>query len=99
MIGFPALRGRSSFLMPPMEPPRSRSDVTFRRAERADVEQIVRLLANDPLEAKRERYELPLPASYLAAFDAIAADRNNEIVIACLGGKWLASCRSRSHRG
>ena len=53
MIGFPALRGRSSFLMPPMEPPRSRSDVTFRRAERADVEQIVRLLANDPLGAKR----------------------------------------------
>jgi ribosomal protein S18 acetylase RimI-like enzyme len=63
------------------------SSVTFRRAERADVEHIVRLLASDPLGAKRERYELPLPPSYFAAFDAVAADPNNELVVACLGGE------------
>ena len=64
-----------------------RADVTFRRAERADVERIVELLANDPLGAKRERYELPLPQRYFAAFDAIAADPNNELVVACLNGE------------
>jgi GNAT superfamily N-acetyltransferase len=58
--------------------------VLFRRATRADVPKIVRLLADDPLGAKRERYELPLPESYLAAFDSIASDPNNELVVACL---------------
>jgi len=65
--------------------PRALPDVTFRRAERRDVPRIVRLLADDALGAKRERYELPLPAGYLAAFDAIDADPNNEIVVACVG--------------
>ena len=63
------------------------AEMTFRRASRADLPEIVRLLADDPLGAKRERYELPLPASYLAAFDAIEADPNNELIVACLGGR------------
>ncbi len=42
--------------------------VSFRRAERSDLPRIVRLLADDPLGARRERYETPLPGSYLAAF-------------------------------
>ena len=63
------------------------SDVTFRRAGRADLERIVEMLADDPLGAKRERYELPLPAPYFAAFEAIEADPNNEVVVACLDGK------------
>ena len=66
---------------------RATSDVAFRRAQREDVERIVRMLADDPLGAKRERYELPLPRSYLAAFEAIEADPNNEIVVACLDGE------------
>jgi GNAT superfamily N-acetyltransferase len=66
--------------------PRAPSDATFRRAERADVEPIVRLLADDVLGAKRERYVLPLPPSYFAAFDAIAADPNNELLVACRDG-------------
>ena len=45
----------------------------------------MRLLADDPLGANRERYELPLPESYLAAFKAIESDSNNELVLACLG--------------
>jgi len=59
--------------------------VTFRRATRADVVPIVRLLADDPLGAKRERCEDPLPQAYFDAFDAIDADPNNELVVACLG--------------
>lgn len=66
--------------------PRSvKTEVAFRRAVRADVPEIVRLLADDPLGSKRERYELPLPASYLTAFEAIDSDPDNELVVACLG--------------
>ena len=61
--------------------------VTFRAARREDVERIVQMLADDPLGAKRERCELPLPRAYLAAFEAIEADPNNEVVVACLDGK------------
>lgn len=56
--------------------------VGFRRALRSDVPAIVRLLADDPLGAKRERYGSPLPASYYAAFDAIDRDPNNELIVA-----------------
>jgi GNAT superfamily N-acetyltransferase len=56
----------------------------FRKASRQDVPAIVRLLADDPLGAKRERPETPLPQSYLHAFEAIDADPNNELVVACL---------------
>lgn len=61
------------------------SGLTFRLARRADVADVVRLLSGDVLGATRERYETPLPDSYLAAFDAIEADPNNELVVACLG--------------
>jgi GNAT superfamily N-acetyltransferase len=47
----------------------------------------VRLLADDELGAARERWELPLPPAYRAAFDAIAADPNNELVVACVDGR------------
>ena len=59
--------------------------VAFRKAKREDVPAIVRLLADDPLGAKRERFETPLPESYLRAFQAIDADPNNELVVACIG--------------
>jgi GNAT superfamily N-acetyltransferase len=60
------------------------SHFVFRRAERSDLERIVQMLADDPLGAQRERYELPLAQGYLAAFEAISADPNNEVVVACL---------------
>lgn len=43
----------------------------FRPAVRGDLPAIVRLLADDPLGAKRETHTDPLPGSYLEAFDAI----------------------------
>jgi GNAT superfamily N-acetyltransferase len=58
---------------------------TFRRARADDVSDIVRLLADDPLGATRERYESPLPESYARAFRAIEQDANNELVVACRG--------------
>ncbi len=61
--------------------------VSFRRAERPDLPRIVQLLADDPLGARRERYETPLPESYLSAFEAIDRDPNNEVVVACRAGE------------
>jgi GNAT superfamily N-acetyltransferase len=59
----------------------------FRRATHADVPDIVRLLADDILGSRRERYTLPLPASYYIAFEAIDTDPNNELVVVELDGK------------
>ena len=63
----------------------NQSDIEFRRARADDLPAIVKLLADDPLGAKRERYELPLPASYHAAFAAIDRDPNQELTVACQG--------------
>ncbi len=54
----------------------------FRRAVKADLPAVVRLLADDELGATRERLEDPLPASYAHAFEAIDRDPNNELVVA-----------------
>ncbi|PFA66743.1 GNAT family N-acetyltransferase [Bacillus sp. AFS015802] len=60
-------------------------DWQFREATEKDVERIVEMLADDVLGRKRERYEHPLPESYLQAFKAIDSDPNNELVVACDG--------------
>jgi GNAT superfamily N-acetyltransferase len=61
--------------------------LAFRRARRGDLPAIVHLLADDPLGAQREADVQPLPASYGAAFDAIDADPNQELVVAESGGE------------
>ena len=62
-----------------------RREVTIRPARRADLPRIVRLLADDPLGARRESPGEPLPDCYGAAFDGIADDPNNELVVALQG--------------
>ncbi len=57
--------------------------ILFREATLEDISTIVEMLADDPLGSQREHYELPLPASYLAAFTAIDNDPHNELVVAC----------------
>ena len=59
----------------------------FRRATRKDLPEIVRMLADDFLGAQRERFENPLPESYVKAFEEIAADRNNELIVAEIDGE------------
>ncbi|GED72240.1 acetyltransferase [Brevibacillus reuszeri] len=59
--------------------------VTFRKAIANDLDKIVQMLADDELGKTRERYETPLPDSYLKAFEAIDKDPNNELIVACLG--------------
>ena len=59
--------------------------VIFRNATAKDLSEIVRMLADDALGRERERYENPLPESYLKALESIDADENNELIVACLG--------------
>jgi len=58
----------------------------FRQATREDLPEIVRMLADDFLGATRERYENPLPESYIKAFEEIEADKNNELIVAETSG-------------
>jgi ribosomal protein S18 acetylase RimI-like enzyme len=60
--------------------------IEFRTATEADLPAIVRLLADDPLGATRERDEAPLPEAYVEAFEAIRAQTGNEIIVAVDGG-------------
>jgi ribosomal protein S18 acetylase RimI-like enzyme len=61
-------------------------NLKFRQAVHEDLPEIVRMLVDDFLGAKRERYENPLPESYVKAFEEIDADKNNELIIAELDG-------------
>ena len=61
--------------------------VTLRDARRDEVPAIVAMLADDKLGAVREVTTEPLPASYYAAFDALALDANNRLLIAEKNGE------------
>ncbi|HET8728538.1 MAG TPA: GNAT family N-acetyltransferase [Alphaproteobacteria bacterium] len=61
--------------------------LTIRTARRQDVPAIVRMLADDPLGARRERFADPLPDCYWRAFDVIEGDPHNEIVVAEQDGR------------
>jgi ribosomal protein S18 acetylase RimI-like enzyme len=63
----------------------------IRRATQADLEAIVRLLADDPLGAAREQYAVPLPVAYRTAFAAMQAQPGNELLVAVLDGE-VAGC-------
>lgn len=65
-------------------------ELSFREAVRADLEAVVFMLADDALGSTRERYELPLPESYVEAFEAIAKDENIELIVACQGDEIVA---------
>jgi len=56
--------------------------VILRSARRTDLPGIVKLLAEDALGQTRERFEIPLPESYVEAFDAIAASPNDTLLVA-----------------
>jgi GNAT superfamily N-acetyltransferase len=57
-------------------------EIRFRVATEKDLDSIVAMLADDVLGRKRERYENPLPHSYMKAFEAIKTDPNNELIVA-----------------
>ena len=77
------------------------SDAVFRSAIATDLPAIVALLADDVLGAARER---PGDPAYDAAFAAIAADANQLLAVADLGGRIVGCLQVTfipgiSHRG
>ncbi|MGN6757513.1 MAG: GNAT family N-acetyltransferase [Thermomicrobiales bacterium] len=62
------------------------TEVTFRRATAADLEDIVVLLADDELGRKREDPDPPLNPRYIDAFAAIDADCNQFLAVVEEGG-------------
>lgn len=62
-------------------------NITFRKANRADVPEIVWLLSDDELGVSREQYNEIIFESYYSAFDMINADINNFLTIVELNGK------------
>lgn len=61
-------------------------EVTFREATAADLPEIVRLLADDPLGATRETLAEEIPEAYVTAFAAIEKDPNNHLIVADVAG-------------
>lgn len=66
-------------------------DLTYRLATKTDLPAIVKMLADDPLGAKREAFQWPLPASYERAFAIIASDPQQELTVAELGTEIVAT--------
>ncbi len=67
------------------------SDVAFRLATIDDLPAIVALLADDESGGLREDASLPLDPRYLAAFDAIDADPNTELIVGERAGAVMAT--------
>lgn len=61
------------------------NNITFRKATEDDLYKIVEMLADDELGMMRERFENPLPQTYIKAFESISNDPNNELIVACKG--------------
>ena len=67
----------------------------FRSAERVDVPAILRLLADDEITRSRGYGVVPeeVDAATWAAFEAIDADPNNELIVGADGGEVIATCQ------
>ena len=61
----------------------------LREARREDVPEIVALLADDAIGAGRER---PANDAYYAAFELIAADQRNQLLVAEAAGASSGPC-------
>lgn len=61
--------------------------LNYRVAVKTDLESLVGMLADDALGCLREDIGKPLNSAYISAFDSIAADPNNELIIVSCGGK------------
>ncbi|NMM94398.1 GNAT family N-acetyltransferase [Bifidobacterium oedipodis] len=61
------------------------SDIVIREASAHDLPRIVELLADDDLGRLREKSTSPIPQYYVDAFNRIAGDDDNLILVACEG--------------
>ncbi len=65
----------------------------FRKARRADLPAIVELLADDPINGHREQPREPLAQGYFDAFEAIARDDANVLVVGEQNGTIIATAQ------
>jgi len=81
--------------------------IMLRDARETDLRAILNLLADDPLGKHREPAvpeNAGIPSEYEAAFEAIATDHRNQLVVAEIGGR-IVGCfqlifiRGLTHRG
>jgi ribosomal protein S18 acetylase RimI-like enzyme len=71
--------------MPPPDP--ATAAVIFRGAQAGDLPAIIALIADDGLGRGRDDASLPLDSSYVQAFDAMAKDANQVMLLAELNGE------------
>jgi ribosomal protein S18 acetylase RimI-like enzyme len=71
--------------MPPPDP--TIPAVIFRGAQAGDLPAIIALIADDGLGRGRDNASLPLDSSYVQAFDAMAKDANQVMLLAELNGE------------
>ncbi|MFT4535017.1 MAG: GNAT superfamily N-acetyltransferase [Saprospiraceae bacterium] len=57
------------------------SNMKFRKAIKKDVSTIVKMIADDELGKKREKFQIPLPFEYIEAFEKINSDNNLELIV------------------
>jgi ribosomal protein S18 acetylase RimI-like enzyme len=63
----------------------SAQPIVIRIAREEDLSAVVRLLADDPLGAARERWADPVPDAYRIAFDAMQRQEGNHLLVAVDG--------------
>ena len=65
--------------------------IEIRKAERADLERIVSLLASDAIGNTREDPSVPLMQTYVDAFGAVDADPNQLLAVVVLAGEVIGT--------
>ena len=67
------------------------SFLTLRAAQRADLLDIIRIMAHDKLGQQRERFSEPLSEAYISAFKVIQADDHQELMVAEQAGQVIGA--------
>jgi GNAT superfamily N-acetyltransferase len=67
------------------------NELVFRLANEEDLIDIVRMLADDPIGATREKFDNNLSDNYIKAFKNIQSDSNQELTIVELNGEKVAT--------
>jgi len=66
--------------------------ILIREATHGDLPAVVALLADDELGATREKLTDPLPKAYTEAFDAMAEQGGNHLLVACDAAGLVVGC-------
>lgn len=79
-------------------------DFVIREAVLDDLPQIIQLMCDDTLGSMREEYTIPLLECYTDAFDNIAKDPNNILLVVCdgervIGHLQITFTQYLSHKG